>query len=167
MRKFIGYIIIISLGVGFACGPKPPSKSKTVKYSEDLSEYRPEYELEDPTLKGIPEETVAEDFPAPSSDITAQLTVLLDTLARRNAQEKYVQGFTIIIPGKNREEATEIKQEVYHLDTNLRPQLTYESPNWKVKVGQFYTRLEAQKTFATLKKEFPKALLVPDKIIIN
>jgi sporulation domain protein len=38
--------------------------------------------------------------------------------------------------------------------------LTFESPNYKVRIGSFRTRLEAEKNLIEIKKSYPAAFVV-------
>lgn len=42
-------------------------------------------------------------------------------------------------------------------------QLTFETPNYKVRIGSFRTRLEAEKKLAEVKKVFPAAFVMSPK----
>lgn len=166
MKRILYGIVAGIIFYGVSCAPKPPSKTTKATYSEDLSEYRPSLEVDQQELIDKPVRG-KQNYPDPSNDITRDLNSLLAKAAQHNADENFVQGFTIIIPNSSRQEASQTRQKIYELDHSLKPQMEYEPPSWKVKVGQYYTRLEAQKTFSMLKKEIPKALLVPDKIPIQ
>gem|GEM_PF-4059268 len=48
-----------------------------------------------------------------------------------------------------------------------RPETKYEQPIYKVRVGEFGDRLEAQATYAELLEEFPDAAVIPSRIKIN
>ena len=53
------------------------------------------------------------------------------------------------------------------MELDLEPELVYNQPNYKVKVGKFLTRLEAQPLFTQLKKEFDNAIVAPERIYID
>jgi hypothetical protein len=36
-----------------------------------------------------------------------------------------------------------------------------------VKIGKYFTRLDAQKDYMAIKRYFPGAIVVPDKILLN
>ena len=145
-------------------------------YYEDLSVLRPVYTVPEdqtePEVELLDTSTPAQDETAPplvtEFDITQKLDSLLDTLAINNQQIKYVQGYTIqVYTGSSQSEANEAKAEVYKLLPGSRPSVSYDLPNYKVKVGKYYYRLQAQKEFAVLKKEFPSAILAPQQFRIN
>ena len=45
-----------------------------------------------------------------------------------------------------------------------RSYLIYNEPYFKVRVGNYYTRLEAYKDLETIRETYPSAYIVPDKI---
>ena len=143
-------------------------------YHEDLSLLRPIYTIpdsnDDPEVELIQNEigVVETGEFHPEFDITQKLDSLLDTVAVNNQQIKYVQGYTIqVYTGNSQEEANEAKAKVYQSLPGSRPQVSYDLPNYKVKVGKYYYRLQAQKEFATIKKVFQTAILVPQQFRID
>jgi hypothetical protein len=43
----------------------------------------------------------------------------------------------------------------------IKTYILFESPEWKVQVGDYKTRLEADKILNEIKKKFPSAIIVP------
>ena len=152
-----------------SCAPGTSTQTTSSSYSEDISVYRPEYS--DPIGNNI--DTVSRDQVEvvdidPEYDITASLDSLLDSIAINDKKLNYVQGFTILVyTGSSRSAAIKARGKVYQIFPEARPQMIFTQPNFKVKVGRFYNRLEAQETFAELKAEFPDAILAPERIWIR
>lgn len=76
-------------------------------------------------------------------------------------------GFRIqIYFGSNRKEAlekeTEFKRKYPELSSSIYKD--YFQPNWRVRVGNFYRKIDAQKLMIKLEKEFGDVFLVPDVI---
>jgi hypothetical protein len=165
--------VILSLLVLAGCSPTVTSSSSD-DYYEDLTILRPVYSLaenaEEPKV-GLPEEpiqTIDTTALETQFDITYEIDSLLDTIAVNNQQIRYVQGYTIqVYTGSSQEEANEAKAEVYKALPGSRPQVTYDLPNYKVKVGKYYYRLQAQKEFAVIKMVFPSAILAPQQFRIE
>jgi predicted DNA-binding protein YlxM (UPF0122 family) len=144
--------------------------SKSSSYKEDLSAHRkdaiPLSLVEGADKKDIKTESL--DHIKPVHDITANLNNKLDSIAKINAQNKFIQGYTIqVYTGNSREAATQAKEKVYQILTDASPELSYVQPNYRVKVGKFPYRLEAQQTYAELRKEFPNAMVIPERIRID
>ena len=49
----------------------------------------------------------------------------------------------------------------------LTANLHYVQPKFRVTIGNYFTKLEAQKDLMRLKKIFPNAILVPEKILVR
>ena len=50
---------------------------------------------------------------------------------------------------------------------DLSSEVEYAQPNFRVKVGKYYTRIDAQRDYIAVKKYFPTAIVIPDKVAIN
>lgn len=176
MNKIKHMIWFVMLGLYFSCsspGSAPQrSGAYTVDYEEDLSAHRNAH-LARSVQKPGDENPASEDLqPEQNISITNDLNDDLERLTARVAQEnlkiKSVPGFTIqVYSGSSREMANQAKRQVYHILADAQPELKYQPPNYKIQVGKFTERLEAQKTFSMLKKEFPGALIIPDRIQIK
>jgi len=81
--------------------------------------------------------------------------------ARRN-----VKGFRLlVINTNNREEALAAKTKVYTYYPELKPYLIWQSPNFKLKVGNFKERKDAEEYRQKLNIYFPKGVYVINDII--
>ena len=99
------------------------------------------------------------------NDHTAQVDTLLEILAAQNQSLGYVQGFTVqVYSGSSRETASKARIDVFRVLIGFEPEIKYVQPNFKVKVGKFTERLEAQWVYAQLKPEFPQAIIIPERI---
>jgi hypothetical protein len=153
--------------------PTKPAKSDTLK--DNISDFRPRYDGTAGAAR--PATTPATAVPpagataaagAPTGDITAKLNVILDTIAIRNRNIRFAQGYRVqIYTGTNREEATKARNRSYARFPDVTPHFDYTQPNFRVRVGDFLDRLEAQRVYAGLLAEFPNALIVPDRIEIR
>jgi hypothetical protein len=177
MNKKLHMIWFVMLGLYFSCSSagNTPQKSDvyTVDYNEDLSVHRTSYDFNSPEeTTPAPRNAGGNISPEPgvnvSKDITEELNQLTYEVADRNKDVKTIQGFTVqVYSGTSREQARLAQQQVFHVLTDIQPEIVYVQPNYKVQVGKFVERLEAQKTYSMLKQEFPSALIIPQRIKIN
>lgn len=98
------------------------------------------------------------------------------TSAMRSALEKYVQsnaskkltGYRIRVYFENGQNARNRSEAIARAVSAAYPGIgvyrTFESPNFKVMVGDFRTRDEALKVYQSLKASYPTALLLKDTI---
>lgn len=166
-------VIVMALVVVYGCKPtQAPQKttSQDGKYSEDLSALRPKAEeqtTEDPAapdkIKRDPKAYVEAQF-----TVNKRLDAVLDSIDQINLTRKTIEGYTIqVYSGTNREEALNAKKQLTLSIPNRNSEVQYEQPNFKVKAGKYFNRLEAQKDFDLIKKIFPSAIVVPSQISIN
>ena len=164
------YLFVFALILMVGC--KPTQQQQTVqtgKYSEDLSMYRPKVEAS--TEVKVEEEKNKRDLKAqvePIFTVNKQLDAVLDSIDRINLTRKFIDGFTIqVFAGTKREDAMNVKKQLTSSIPTLESELQYAQPNFRVKVGRYFTRLEAEKDYEQIKRVFPSAIVVPDKISIN
>lgn len=154
------------------CAPTASTSTSTAVYEEDLSIYRSSYTMEE-ELKET--ETSTEEiyttpapYVSPSNDIKAELDTVLYRIKKSRENIKYVDGYSIqLYSGNNRDKANQVKVKTYEVLEDQRPRVSYEQPNYKVRIGEYYSRLEANTDFVTLQKHFSRAVLVPVKIKIE
>ncbi|CAN5459875.1 hypothetical protein BH23BAC1_BH23BAC1_02610 [soil metagenome] len=170
MIKYFYLVLICLMPFLMSCAKRGvASKSKPATFKEDISQYRPVFELNEGET-AMEEEPFEVGRPAatPVNDITFRLNNLLDSMQVRNSEQRLIQGYTVqVYSGNSREAANEAKSLVYKLFPESRPETTYVQPNYKVKVGKYLNRVEAQKLFAKLKSDFPGALVIPEKISLS
>lgn len=138
-------------------------------YHEDLSAYRPDFTEAMDTIES-PENVSVEEVTAnitPEHDITSEVNMLMDNIIDLKKDIKYIDGFTVqVYTGTSKEQANAARAEVYNILPDSKPEQVYNSPNFKVKVGKFYTRREALKTLAELKSKFPAPIIIPERFSI-
>lgn len=66
--------------------------------------------------------------------------------------------------GSNRGEAYNAQQRFQQRFPDLRTYITYREPNFKVRAGDFRTRLEATKYLQQIRAAFPTLFIVSEKI---
>lgn len=104
----------------------------------------------------------------PSQHIGYELDSVINIMIEARKDVKYLDGYTIqLYSGNDRYKASNIRASAAMLVQDVSPKISYEQPNYKVKFGQYFTRLEANVHYARLKKEFSRAVLVPARIPID
>lgn len=155
-----------------AWGCKPTQSTTGVKqegkYSEDLSGLRPK--VEEPTENMVVPDNNKRDpkaYVEPQHTVNKQLDAVLDSIDRVNLTRKFVEGYTIQVYSGKKEDAMNVKKQLTMTFPQLESELQYLQPNYRVKTGKYFTRLEAEKDYEQVKRYFQAAILVPDKISIN
>ena len=70
-----------------------------------------------------------------------------------------IQNLRIQIYSGNRENAEQIIQEFNEIFNDTTADVIYETPNYKVWVGNYYTQLEADKILIEIRKKFRSAFI--------
>ncbi len=97
-----------------------------------------------------------------------RLVELIRLHIRRNQQGGKMEGFRVEIFFSSalnaRQKAQSIKNEFLSAYPDVNVYISYVSPDFKVRVGDFRTRNEALKLMKEVQGRFPKAFVVPDLI---
>jgi len=139
------------------------------QYTEDLSKVRPTYVL--------PEDSVSNEQDGESIDSSkyhiaeiahnAEYDSVVDIIA--GTPKTQTSGFRIqVYSGDDRIKAEDVKTRLDKLDilNDIATYKLFESGFiWRVKVGDFQTRLDAYRVYKQLKEDFPNCLLVPERKI--
>ena len=74
-------------------------------------------------------------------------------------------GFRVqVYYGSNRSKAIEIRTGFLKTSSGIPAYLIYQQPNFKVRLGDFKTRLEALELLEKMQLEFPGAFIVKDEV---
>ena len=137
-------------------------------YYEDLAVWRPRYTHVDSIFSNSEGGRKSKPGVVPQFTVNEKVNAVLDSIDRLNAIRKFVDGFTIqIYSGQSREEANNAKKTMVEQVADMKADLQYLQPKFRVKTGSYFTRLEAQKDLTRLKRIFPNAILVPERIAIR
>jgi len=91
--------------------------------------------------------------------------VLMSRHIAINQAKRTMPGYRVqIYFGPQRLKATEVKTDFLHIYPNVGSYLVYHQPNFKIRVGDFKTRLEAMKFLKELQPLYSTAFLVKDDV---
>ena len=76
-----------------------------------------------------------------------------------------IQNLRIQIYSGNRENAEQIIQEFIDIFNDTTADIIYETPNYKVWVGNYFTQLEADKRLIDIRKKFRSAFIFRPEFI--
>ena len=84
----------------------------------------------------------------------------------KKSTARTARGYRLLVVNTNkREEAIDAKTKVYTYFPELKAYMSYQSPYFKLKAGNFKTRDEAEKYRKTLSNVFPKGVFIINDII--
>lgn len=155
------------------CGPTVSKTVTKASYNEDLSIYRKQYDTKEAKEKpnknsDTKTQTVAKPNVVPVYHIRQELDSVQRIMIAQGQQVRYLDGYTVqIYSGNNRDMANQYKSQAYDLVEDVLPRVSYVQPNYKVKLGEYVDRLEANAHYTIVKSKFPRAVLIPHKINID
>ena len=149
-----------------------PSKNNEKVYEEDLSIYRPKFKsANESNTQSSDSQPIQSSKPAISDaplHVNKKLDAILDTIAMRNKAVKFTNGFRIqIYVGNDRKAADDAKIYTYQKYPEIFPYLSYQQPIYKVKIGDFLNRMDAERYYSDIKDLYPSAMILPDKVEIK
>ncbi|MBC5774052.1 sporulation protein [Pontibacter sp. KCTC 32443] len=167
MNRIINLILSLVILLSSACASSTASTTdKTVKSGgkdkvvEDLSVYRPKY--------NTTEEAAAAARIEPTNHVNRKVAVLMDTVASVNKNIKYAQGYRILAyNGSERQTVMNLRKSIARRVPEVKDYLTYNQPNFRLKVGDFFNRVEAQQVLNQISDLIPNAQIVQDQINIK
>lgn len=110
-----------------------------------------------PILQGTPETVTLEEDPL--------LKVFINRHIEINKRLQVEPGFRIqIFAGSSREEAENVKLKFAQSFSEMASYITHEEPYYKVRVGDYLKKDEADKNLRTFRTVFPQAFVVRDQI---
>jgi hypothetical protein len=75
-----------------------------------------------------------------------------------------IDGYRIQLYNGLETESNQVKTKFLTLYPDMKVEIIYKAPEWKVQVGNFRTRLESDKALQNIKLQFPGSLTVSTKI---
>ena len=168
----IPYYLIYAIVMGCAAPKSTTSTSTTTSsgYSEDLSVVRPKVQAEntvDTVATVTPDKGRNTVYVEPRVALNAKIDAVLDSIDRINIARKYVDGFTVQVFSGKREDAINVRKQLASLVPEIPSEIQFTEPIFRVKAGKYYNWIDAQADFTLIKKYFPAAIIIPDKISIN
>ena len=81
-----------------------------------------------------------------------------------NKEQNSYPGYKIQIYYGSEKECYEIKDEFTSLFPDIPTSIIFSTPQWKLQVGEYRSRLEADKSIQSIKKEYPSAIVLSTEI---
>jgi hypothetical protein len=168
MSTLHSFLAIICIFWAMGCAPRVPGggtsrEDASRSHIEDISAYRPIYSLPEAGLGGAVTDPVE-----PMHHVNDRVRVLMDTVASQNKAIRFAQGYRIMAyHGTDRKTAMDIRRAIIQRVPEQRDYLAYQQPTYRLKIGDYYNRLEAHQTLLLLRDIIPNALIVADQINIR
>lgn len=168
MRNLLRLIFGLAL-LAYGCSSKVTTSGPggtSGKYSEDLSVWRPTSEKVTDSAQAITSQrSRTNQYVEARYAINDQLDTVLDSIYDQNLRNRSVDGYTIqVYSGIKREDALNVKKDLSQALPDLEADVQYRQPNFRVRAGKYFTLLEAQKDYLAVKRYFPNAIVIPDRV---
>ena len=181
-----GSVVALLILTGCASS-RPTTSTNSVNYNsydDDLSSVRPVYTSTTPgrtptatrptvtspaaTAPPRKSEVAKPTGPVEALHVNRKLDTVMDTLAVKNRAVRYASGYRIqVYVGNQRQEVDAAKLLIYQKFPELSPYLSYNQPTYKLKVGDFMRRIDAERYFTSIRQLMPSAQLQPDKVDVR
>tara|TARA_R110001583_G_scaffold34345_4_gene115477 strand:- start:774 stop:1145 length:372 start_codon:yes stop_codon:yes gene_type:complete len=93
-----------------------------------------------------------------------QISNLIEKKRSFNKQNKNSTVYKIQLYNGNETQAYKIRSDFQSEFPEFKTAIMYKSPEWKTQVGNFETRLEADRILLIIKEKFAGAIVLEDKI---
>ena len=94
-----------------------------------------------------------------------KLDELITKQKQQNVLNQTIHGYRIqIFFGGNRQKASEVKIDFNSRYPEISAYISYQQPNFKVRIGDFSNRFEAQKFLKEINRFFPTCFIVSDEV---
>ncbi|PJJ54720.1 sporulation protein [Hymenobacter chitinivorans] len=152
---------------GAAAAPDTTRKPATAQTApEDLSRYRPVFTA--PKTTGLPAAPVSRTAVTPTAHVNPQIEQRLRDQAYTNQNVKYAQGYRILAyVGLEREQAMATRRAIISRYPEETDYITFKQPVFRLWVGDYLTRLEAEQAMLRIRPIAPKAELQPAQVVLN
>ncbi|QKG51315.1 hypothetical protein [Hymenobacter sp. BRD67] len=142
---------------------------------ENLTKYRPVFALPVATgplptpaaaVPGAPSAKAA--APAPTNQVNAQLEQRLRDQAFTNQNVKYASGYRVrAYLGLERDQVMTIRRQIIARYPDETDYITFKQPVYRLYVGDYLTRLEAERGLQRVRQFVPRAELEPMQVLLN
>ncbi len=116
-------------------------------------------------------DTISEDTVFERGSVTIKKDPRIDKLVDFKAakippaQAPQIDGFRVqLYFDQKRKNVDEARSKILTRNSGAETYIEYKAPNYNLLLGDFRTRLEAEKVRAQLLEEFPEAIIVKDRI---
>jgi len=106
---------------------------------------------------------------AQKARLTVSNDAYLDTAIQKNIDKNrianVIDGYRIqLFSGAERNNANALKTKILKLYPETPAYLIYQQPYFKLRVGDYRTKIETQQIFYKLQDDFGQVIIIPDKI---
>lgn len=167
MNRALSFFLLFGLVLSVGCKPAAEARKGTsdrttasARVMDDISVYRPTYPVKETgTTTAAPVE--------PTQHANAKVAVLMDSVASVNSNIRYAQGYRILAyNGSERQRVMDLRKAIIARVPEQKDYLIYQQPHFRLKIGDYFTRIEAQQVLNQISDLIPNAHIVQEQINI-
>ncbi|QNH62933.1 sporulation protein [Hymenobacter sediminicola] len=177
MKPYLRNVLLFSafLALGACAATAPASTGTTAPVdtaktkpaqplpAEDLGRYRPVFVAPKEVAAPVTKPAVA-----PTNHVNPQIEQRLRDQAYTNQNVKYAQGYRILAyVGLERDKAMSIRRSVISRYPDETDYLTFKQPVFRLYIGDYLTRLDAEQAMLRIRPLAPKAELESAQVVLN
>ena len=98
---------------------------------------------------------------------SARINELIAQKTEYNKEKNSYPGYKIQIYYGSEKQCYEIQDEFKKLFPKIPTSIVFSTPQWKLQVGNYRTRLEADKSIVSIKEEYPAAIVLATNINLD
>ncbi|GAA4377016.1 SPOR domain-containing protein [Hymenobacter koreensis] len=150
-----------------ATSPAPDTTRPAAKAApaEDLGKYRPVFTAPAPPKTSS---SAAKPNVTPTAHVNSQIDQRLRDLAFTNQSVKYTSGYRILVYiGLERQDAMNIRRAVISRYPQETDYITFKQPLYRLYIGDYTSRLEAEQAMLRIRPLAPKAELQATQVLVN
>jgi len=174
-RLFPNVLLLSALFSVAACATNSPSaptasRPDTTRRTpaEDVSKYRPVFTSPAVATTSATSAPVPKKSVVPTNQVNTQAEQRLRDQAAANLSVKYAQGYRVLAyVGLERDQAMAVRRAVISRYPEETDYLTFRQPVYRLYIGDYLTRLEAEQALLRLKPLAPKAELQVAQVLLS
>jgi hypothetical protein len=94
--------------------------------------------------------------------------VLLANYKKQQEIKASIPGYRIhIVSNRDREEVNKLKAKIYSEFPDMKPFVSYHSPNFKLRVGNYFYKIDAFRDLQKISTSFPGTFIVNEELKWN
>lgn len=161
-------LFLLTISCLMGCKASAQKNNSSNDYYEDISSLRLQYKSQE-IESGNAKEQVVNGNMGYVKDDSLRLAKKIDSLTSylKANPIKYAGYRILLYSGQSSEEANKIKKQVYMMNSDDNVYTEYKQPSFRVKVGNYINRIEANYHLEAYKKTFPNAMILPDQIVVE
>lgn len=164
----LSLLLLIVASCGKSTVPtKTVDTGKLSMYDEDISMVRPKYEAK-PEVILEPTRVISVEksgIVTPPPHANQQIQEAIDAIAEKNKAVAQTQGYRIqVFSGNNRNEYEQARGYILQHFPTFETYVSYSQPTYRLKVGDFLTKADAEKYLSSLVGRFVGAKVIYDNI---